>query len=964
MTTYNGTTGSISHLRLFVLLLTALLSGAFANSAFALTLDVAKWNASKQKLIIKGTGLTGAKITILNANDPSQVIGRKTLKKDSWTKKKTGLDPVPCAVTVTQTNGESAGPLDVANAPADCAPKTPTSTPPTASVNGPYAAFTNVAVNFSSAGSMDPDGNIVAYAWDFGDGGTSTAANPSHTYTTPETFVVTLTVTDNDDETDSDTTTATITVQPPPVEIPDVSINSTSQNGTPVAEVIEQPFTGQSSYKLFSANDLGMHCGDFDTRISSILPPFQVVHTQVIQRGSKPDILTPADGIDVVYSASSNPDDPILTGVNSAGSGPVYSSMLADGSVYKTNFWDVARTAYDPFYPEGILPAFYPAGSISDLGLPMPNVEQLFLGDGDLTAKQQEMPGRTGPYADNGPLTFNLFTVDQPFFLNFPFGYTAEAVDWYEAAGVPLTAFDDYGRENPWALMRVQAKSGGQILASLDTVLPISGEANCGACHGASIDGGNGSATGALGENVADSMDDPTVGDVPLEVSKEYAADINILRLHDLKHETDLVDSTPVVCQTCHYTPALDLAQLGPLGPENDGPLILNGVVVSPSKANGRDQLKHKSMSNVMHGHHGRLDVNSRSPGDPDYDEGNLMFPAMPPIVDGSGDFRDPVAARDVLMETCYQCHPGRRTDCLRGAMASGGMLCQDCHGDMQQVGDDFTRTVSPETPGVFDFVGNFYTDPDQPRVPWANEPGCGSCHTGDAMDNMHGDPHTIGDPVDGIRLMQAFRSNDPKATPIVPTNKRFAENTTAASDPAGAGNPMLYRVSKGHGGVFCEACHGSTHGIWPNGNPDANDNVAAMQLQGHTGTITECGTCHGDVDLGMSMDGPHGMHQVSVMSDNGSAIDTGAPITTWNRNHEELNNFSSCRACHGNNGQGTVLSRAAANRTLECKEDSSVCRKVNINGEEERRIFVARGTEISCDLCHENKINEGGGDG
>ncbi len=24
-----------------------------------------------------------------------------------------------------------------------------------------------------------------------------------------------------------------------------------------------------------------------------------------------------------------------------------------------------------------------------------------------------------------------------------------------------------------------------------------------------------------------------------------------------------------------------------------------------------------------------------------------------------------------------------------------------------------------------------------------------------------------------------------------------------------GAGNPMLYRVSKGHGGVFCEACHG-----------------------------------------------------------------------------------------------------------------------------------------------------------
>jgi hypothetical protein len=253
--------------------------------------------------------------------------------------------------------------------------------------------------------------------------------------------------------------------------LPDVSINSTSQNGIPGLPVIEQPFAGQSGYKVFSANDLGMHCGDFDTRISSILPPFQVVHTQVIRRGSEPDILTPVDGVEVVYSASSNTSDPILTGINSAGSGPVLSSMLADGSVYKTNFWDIARAAYDPFYPSGILPAFYPPGStIKDLGLPMPNVEQLFLGDGDLTAEQQEQSGRFGPYALNTPLVFKLFTSDQPFFVGFPFGYTAEGVNWYEAAGVPLTAFDDFGRENPWALMRVQARSGGQVLASLYTV--------------------------------------------------------------------------------------------------------------------------------------------------------------------------------------------------------------------------------------------------------------------------------------------------------------------------------------------------------------------------------------------------------------------------------------------------------------------------------------------------------------
>jgi hypothetical protein len=722
------------------------------------------------------------------------------------------------------------------------------------------------------------------------------------------------------------------------------SINSTSQNGIPGTPVSEQPFAGLSNYVLFSANDLGMHCGDFDTRISSVLPPFNVIHTQVIQRGADPSILTPVDGVEVVYSASSNPSDPILTGINSAGTGPVLSSMLPDGSVYKTNFWDVAREAYDPFYPQGILPAFYPASNnILDLGLPMPNVEQLFLGDGNLTAIQQEMPGRFGPYAINDPQVSKLFTIDQPFFTNFPFGYTAEGVDWYESAGIPLTAFDDDGRENPWPLMRVQAKSGGQTLASLDTVLPISGEANCGFCHNDISDGGNGAATAGL-STVTLSIDD--TANVPMAISLEWAADINLLRLHDQKHDTNLIvgttqDDPPgpvpfvaVVCQTCHYTPALDLAQLGPLGPENDGPLILNGVTVSPSIANGRDQIKHKSMSNVMHSHHATVE---------DLD-GNQLFPTMPPAVDSNGNLRDPLLGRQVMEATCYQCHPGRRTDCLRGAMASGGMLCQDCHGDMEQVGNDFTRNVSPVNPGAFELASDFYTNPDTPRVPWANEPGCGSCHTGDAMDNMHGVPGTVGDPEDGIRLMQAYLSTDAKATPIVPDNKRFAENTVPATFDGmpnpGAGNPMLYRVSKGHEGVFCEACHGSTHGIWPNGNPDANDNVASLQLQGHTGVISECSTCHTG-DLGNTLEGPHGMHPVGSAGNN--FADGG---------HEDLaeSNPDACRACHGQNGEGTVLSTMHTDRVLACDDSTAFCPDGN------SQLFPV-GYQVTCTDCHDNEL-------
>ncbi len=54
-----------------------------------------------------------------------------------------------------------------------------------------------LAVSFSSAGSTDPDGSITAYLWDFGDGATSTLADPSHTYTAAGPFVAHLNVTDN-----------------------------------------------------------------------------------------------------------------------------------------------------------------------------------------------------------------------------------------------------------------------------------------------------------------------------------------------------------------------------------------------------------------------------------------------------------------------------------------------------------------------------------------------------------------------------------------------------------------------------------------------------------------------------------------------------------------------------------------------------------------------------------------------
>ena len=58
--------------------------------------------------------------------------------------------------------------------------------------------------------SWEPDGNIVSWAWDFGDGGTSELSNPTHTFGTEGTYSVSLTVTDNDG--DSRTGTREVTV--------------------------------------------------------------------------------------------------------------------------------------------------------------------------------------------------------------------------------------------------------------------------------------------------------------------------------------------------------------------------------------------------------------------------------------------------------------------------------------------------------------------------------------------------------------------------------------------------------------------------------------------------------------------------------------------------------------------------------------------------------------------------------
>ena len=66
-----------------------------------------------------------------------------------------------------------------------------------------------LTVNFSSAGTFDPDGDPITYEWDFdGDGNTdSTAPNPTHTYTVAGNFEAQLKVTDSENNVSAESVT-------------------------------------------------------------------------------------------------------------------------------------------------------------------------------------------------------------------------------------------------------------------------------------------------------------------------------------------------------------------------------------------------------------------------------------------------------------------------------------------------------------------------------------------------------------------------------------------------------------------------------------------------------------------------------------------------------------------------------------------------------------------------------------
>jgi glucose/arabinose dehydrogenase len=123
-----------------------------------------------------------------------------------------------------------------------------TNQPPVAAATAtPQSGNAPLTVQFSGAGSTDPEGGALTYAWDLdGDGAydDSTIVNPTWTYSTPAAVPVGLRVTDPGGL--SATTTVTVTVGNPPSSAPVVTIdNPTASTQWSVGQTI--PFAGHAT---------------------------------------------------------------------------------------------------------------------------------------------------------------------------------------------------------------------------------------------------------------------------------------------------------------------------------------------------------------------------------------------------------------------------------------------------------------------------------------------------------------------------------------------------------------------------------------------------------------------------------------------------------------------------------------------------------------------------------------------
>jgi mono/diheme cytochrome c family protein len=169
-------------------------------------------------------------------------------------------------------------------------------------------------------------------------------------------------------------------------------------------------------------------------------------------------------------------------------------------------------------------------------------------------------------------------------------------------------------------------------------------------------------------------------------------------------------------------------------------------------------------------------------------------------------------------MTACVACHPSRPngpSECFRSHHAEM-MDCTECHGTMEDHALSLLKSEKEAgKAGAERLMVNLRPravatlDEINPRTPWLNEPDCLSCH----------EDYGMGELENGFNTW------------------------TAGADE-------LYRNRHDEmGAVMCEACHGSTHAVYPatrNKYGQQRDSIQPLQYQGNDRPIgNDCTVCH-----------------------------------------------------------------------------------------------------------------------
>lgn len=164
-------------------------------------------------------------------------------------------------------------------------------------------------------------------------------------------------------------------------------------------------------------------------------------------------------------------------------------------------------------------------------------------------------------------------------------------------------------------------------------------------------------------------------------------------------------------------------------------------------------------------------------------------------------------------------------------------VLCASCHGS-NALGTPVVGNIK----NLSNAMHGHHNPTNAPDIT-PDTQGCYSCHPGpeaqclrDTMSqhfaadctNCHGDVTVV------AQNPQPWL-NEPQCSNAACHGEAYAPNQPA--------DMPLYRESLGHGGIYCEGCHDSTHAIAP--SREYNDTIKFMELQGYSGTLRDCAVCH-----------------------------------------------------------------------------------------------------------------------